>query len=134
MSNGLGIFSMQFIYTDSSILTITDKSFRAAIKAVLNEEIIKVQPIKVFFTSTKKILYFDKQHFTSFINGDIDQPEIIELTECNGIYRNKVKLLTNTHEEIDPGTLWKRNGNRLQVISDDDYIPCEFIEDLFEEV
>ena len=127
-------FTIQFVYQDGSTLTITDKSFKQAIIAVLNEEIIKETPIKVVFPSTNKTLYFDKELFASYITGEIDQPELIETTECDGLFRNVSKLLTNTHEEIEPQTLWKKANNKLILIDNDDYITCDYVETLFVEV
>jgi len=127
-------FSIQFIYQDGSILTITDKSFRQAIKAVLNEEIINEIPIKVFFPATKKTLYFDKELFASYIADDIEQPELIECTKCDGLFRNIAKLLTNTHEEIDEKSLWKKQNNILILVDADDYITSDYVETLFVEV
>jgi len=127
-------FSIKFVYQDGSILTITDKSFKAAIKTVLNKEIIEETPIKVFFPSTKKTLYFDKELFTSYISGDIEQPELIECTECQGLFRNISKLLTNTHEEIDEKSLWKKQNNILILVDADEYITSDYVEKLFVEV
>ena len=127
-------FTIQFVYHDGSILTISDKSFKAAIKAVLNEEIIKETPLKVVFPATKKTLYFDKELFSSYSNGDIDQPELIECTECDGLFRNISKLLTNTHEEIEEKSLWKKSHNKLILVNADEYITSDYVEKLFVEV
>ena len=134
MSDKLALLKIKFAYHDGSVLTITNKSFKEAVATALNKELFKQTPIKVVFPNTKKILYFDDNLFSSYLQNQIEQPELIQLTQCEGLYRNKVKLLTNTHEDIDPGTLWKRNGNTLQLVSTDDSVTSEFIDDLFEEV
>jgi acetylglutamate kinase len=127
-------FNIKFVYQDGSILTITDKSFKAAIKTVLNKEIIKETPIKVMFPSTNKTLYFDKELFASYIADDIEQPELIECTECQGLFRNISKLLTNTHEEIEEKSLWKKSHNKLILVDADEYITSDYVEKLFVEV
>ena len=134
MPNAIDIFTLQFVYHDGSTLSITDKSFKQAIRTVLNEELIKETPIKVLFPNSKKILYFDKQLFTSYIKGDIDQAELIESTQCQGLFRNTTKLLTNTQEEIEPGTLWIKRNNVLSLINDDEYITCDYVDTIFVEV
>ena len=134
MTNAIDIFTLQFIYHDGSKLSISDKSFKQAIRTVLNEEIIKETPIKVLFPNSRKTLYFDKQLFTSYIAGEIEQSELIECTQCDGLFRNTSKLLTNTHDEIEPNSLWKKQKNVLILINDDEYITCDYVQDLFEEV
>jgi hypothetical protein len=124
---------IKFVFNDSKVISFTNVSFKEAIIKILKQNVFDQEPLKVVLPSSK-ILYFDKQLFTFYINGEIEQPELINLTQCDGLYRNKVKLLTNTHDEIDAGTLWKRHDDRLNMVSMDEYIPCEYVENLFYEV
>lgn len=130
------IFAIEYIYANGEKLTVTNKSFTESVKMVLNGTFIKRgTPIKVFFPSTKKTLYFDDDYFRSYIQGNLDQAELIELTECDGLFRNKLEIETPKHPEIDPGSLWKKQGNHLILVDKDDYIevPASGME-LFTEV
>lgn len=117
------IFAIEYIYANGEKLTVTNKSFTESVKMVLNGAFIKRgTPIKVYFPSTKKTLYFDDDYFRSYIQGNIDQAELIELTECDGLFRNKLEIDTKKYLEIEYGSLWKKQGNHLILIDKDDYI------------
>lgn len=117
------VFTFEFIYANGDKLAVTNKSFTDALKMVLNGTFIKRgTPIKVYFPSTQKTLYFDDDYFRSYIQGNIDQPELIELTECDGLFRNKMEIETTKYPEIEPGSLWKKQGSHLILIDKDDYI------------
>jgi hypothetical protein len=130
------IFAIEYIYANGEKLTVTNKSFTESVKMVLNGTFIKRgTPIKVFFPSTKKVLYFDDDYFRQYIQGNLDQQELIELTECDGLYRNKIEIETKKFPEVEQGSLWKKQNNHFILIDKDDYIevPDEDMR-LFEEV
>ena len=81
------------------------------------------------FTSTGKVLFMDKNAFHAYISGNINQQELIELTECDELYRN-----TDDVEGLDKGHLWKASQNILTLVSDDDYIQTVLELTLFEVV
>jgi hypothetical protein len=117
------IFAIEYIYANGEKLTVTNKSFTESVKMVLNGTFIKRgTPIKVFFPSTKKTLYFDDDYFRQYIQGNLDQSELIELTECDGLYRNKIEIETKKYLEVEHGSLWKKQGNNFILIDKDDYI------------
>jgi hypothetical protein len=47
-------------------------------------------------------------------------------------YRNKTALLTSDDVEIDPGALWKCEGDELILVDDDQYITAKLDFTLFE--
>lgn len=130
------IFAIEYIYANGEKLTVTNKTFTQSVKMVLNGAFIeRGTPIKVYFPSTKKTLYFDDDYFRSFIQGNIDQAELIELTQCDGLFRNKIEIETPKRREVEPGLLWQKQGNHLILVDKDDYIevPADGLE-LFTEI
>jgi hypothetical protein len=47
-------------------------------------------------------------------------------------YRNKKDFLTAEKQTIDAGSLWRRNGNKLILVDDDNYVETELDLTLFE--
>lgn len=131
----IDVIKMKFIFSDGSILEINDKSFRAAITKVMTDHLtFENQPLKVVFPTTKKVLYFDLNSFYAYLKEDIDQMELIEKTQCEGLFRNNTFLKTNTEEEIEPHSLWKKHGNEMHLVNDDIPVKCDYIEKLFIEI
>ena len=69
----------------------------------------------------------DKNAFHAYLSGNISQQELIELTECDELYRNTDEILG-----LDKGHLWKASKNVLTLVSDDDYIETKLDLTLFE--
>jgi hypothetical protein len=128
------IHAIEFIYPTGAKLSLNDKSFREAIKFVLNGQFIKNTPIKVVFPTTKKVLYFDDDYFRSYIQENITQEELIELTQCDGLYRNKAYLNLQGYGSIDAGALWKSQKGELFLIDRDDLVSTKYDVDLFQEI
>ena len=127
--------SLKFIFTDGSLLSVTDKSFRDAVAFVVKTKtIFNNEPFKIEFTKTDKVLYFNKNAFYAYLDNELSEPELLELTQCDGLYRNNTKLKTNTEEEIDKGSLWMLRNKFLYLIDDDDLIKSEYLEALFDKV
>jgi hypothetical protein len=49
---------------------------------------------------------------------EITQQELIELTQCDDLYRNTNDILTDDHIIIEKGYLWKANGHEVTLIDD----------------
>lgn len=128
------IHAIEFIYPTGAKLSLNDKSFREAVKFVLNGQFIKNTPIKVVFPTTKKILYFDDDYFRSFIQENINQEELIELTQCDGLYRNKGHIYVHPYGSIEQGSLWKFQNGELYLIDKDDMVITKLDEDSFQSV
>ena len=125
---------MKFIFTDGSTLEL-DKSFRDAVTKVMNNHLtFENQPIKVVFPTTKKVLYFDMNVFYAYLKNDIEQLELIEKTQCDGLFRNNTFLKTDTDEEIEPHSLWKKHGREMHLVNDDIPVKCDYLEKLFIEI
>ncbi len=126
---------MKFVFQDGSILSINDKNFRDAVTKVMKEHLtFKNMPVKVLFPTTKKILYFDQNVFYAYLKQDIDQSELIEKTQCEGIFRNVSHFRTNDKEEIEAHSLWKKEGDFLYLVDDDLPVRSSYVEALFVEI
>ena len=111
------------------------KSFREAITKVMNDHLtFDNQPIKVVFPTTKKVLYFDMNVFYAYIKNDIEQLELIEKTQCDGLFRNNTFLKTDTDEEIEPHSLWKKHSSEMHLVNEDIPVKCDYLEKLFVEI
>lgn len=89
-------------------------------------------PLKIVFTSTGKTLYADKGYFHSFLDNNISMEELIELTQCDELYRNTNDILTDDHFIIDKGYLWKAHGKEVTLIDEENYATAKLNKLLFE--
>lgn len=120
---------------DGSKLRLEDTTFRNAVQLAINyTENNNYQPLKATFETTKKILYFDTQVFNAFLNNEITLPEAIKKTECDGLFRNSKEIFKNKTDCIDPEWLWKKQGEFLYLINDDETVQCIYDTSYFYEV
>lgn len=133
--NANGLMHLKFIFQDHSLFEVKGKSFREAVAFVVKSKMVfNNEPFKVEFTKTNKVLYFNKSAFYAYFDNELSEPELLQLTQCDGLYRNNTKLKTNTNEEIDKGALWMLRDKFLYLIDDDDTVKSEYLETLFYKV
>jgi hypothetical protein len=97
-----------------------NKTFKEAMHLIWDNPTFKdYEPMKMVFTSIGKVLFMDKQAFHSYLNGNISMQELIDLTECDELYRNKKDFIHDGGLIIDEGHLWKASGQVLTLIDDD---------------
>lgn len=121
-----------FHYTDAITLKTTTKTFEEAIVFIMKvPRFASHPPLKIVVETTGKILHFDEQKFQAFVDGDLEAPELIEQTECDGLFRNKEDIQIAKHDIIDSGSLWKLKGKTLLLVDDDRHIPIVFPDDNF---
>lgn len=122
------------VYGGKLRLTVTDKTFRDAIKYILHDDVLKnYEPLKVILPDTNQTLFFDRHVFANYLQESISEPELIELCIMEKLYRNTEYLKTDNDVEIDKGSLWRFYQNELILVDDDQYITAE-LNHLFEEV
>lgn len=113
---------LQVVYLGEKTLSINGKTFYDAITMVLCEDVFKeYEPLKIVFSQTKKVLYFDKSVFKDFYLGEIPFETLIELTSCDELYRNNVELDVKG-EIIDPGALWMLKAGEFILVDQDRYV------------
>jgi len=130
------IKQFSFIYSDSKTLTISDKSFLKAVEFLLKNDFDNGKtPLYVVFKATHKILYFDENLFQAYVRGEIELPELIAQTECDGLYRNTVEIvLDNQDNSINEQSLWKLVNKQFILIDNDRYIAIDAPDDNFLEI
>ena len=47
-------------------------------------------------------------------------------------YRNISDFIINENESVDAGSLWERNGSKIVLVDDDNFIETDFDNSLFE--
>lgn len=128
-------YTIRVIFLDGTILEQNHHSLKHMVKFALQiAEQNSIIPLKVIFPSTGKLLYFDDELFKEFTNGKIAQSELIEVTQCDGLYRNKESLRLKSNQIIDEGALWKKDKDKLILIDNDDYISTLFDDKDFTEI
>ena len=120
---------VKFTFLDKSTLETDGKNFKKAVSlAVASSKCIKSDIMKVEFLSTGKILFFNDELFYGYAADIVPLDVLVKATECQGLFRNTVKMLTNTKEEIDADSLWVLKDNKLYLYDLDNHVtadPCE---------
>lgn len=120
-------------FTGNLRVSLTNKTFTETMNMVWNFDPFKrYQPLKMVFAGTGKVLFMDKQLCTAFLTGEISQEEVIKLTQCDELYRNKTDLKTEDGFVIDAGHLWKANHQTLTLVDDDNHVTALLDTTLFE--
>jgi hypothetical protein len=130
MSN---ILSVKIFYAKGIRVHLKNKSFQEAMMLIFKSPAFSdYEPLKIVFTSTGKTLYADKVAFISFLNGNITMPELIELTQCDELYRNTNDISTEQGFTVDQGSLWKAKDKELTLIDDENHVTAKMNKLLFE--
>ena len=58
--------------------------------------------------------------------------ELIELTQCDELYRNTNDITTDDGFTVDKGSLWKATDKELTLIDDDNHVTAKLNKLLFE--
>ena len=128
----LSVTSITVHYTQTINLKQDSRSFYDAIKFCFETPGIKeFTPVKVTLNDDHKTLYFAENKFGAYIAGYITYEELIEATECDGIYRNILGFETLEKNQIESEQLWKRKSDELILIDDDVYVCIQFCEKNF---
>ena len=123
----------RIIYPKGVRLTLKGKTFKEAMEMVWLSDIAQNrEPLKVVFTSTGKMLYMDKNAFHAFLKGEITMQDLIDLTEMDELYRNKIDVLSNEKIEVDAGSLWMLRKQTLILIDEDREVTHKLDLDIFE--
>lgn len=130
MSNTL---SVKIFYAKGIRVSMKNKTFQESMILIWKSPAFSdYEPLKIVFESTGKTLYADKAYFHSFLDGNITMQELIELTQCDDLYRNTNDITTEEGFTVDQGSLWKSNDKELTLIDDDNPINAKLNKLLFE--
>jgi hypothetical protein len=130
-NTGHGELSVKISYLDGAKMSLSGMSFKQIVIFV-SEDATKHKrtPLLMVFSTGKK-LYYDDDHVRSFVAGSIDQMELVENCECEGIYRNNTRLKMENGEELEEGGLWTKKNNYVFLVDKDQGIYCPFDSELF---
>ena len=130
MSNTI---SVKVFYAKGIRLSLKNRTFNEAMIFIWQSPAFKdYEPLKIVFTSTGKTLYADKACFHSFLENNISMQELIELTQCDELYRNTNDITTDDGFTVDKGYLWKAKGKEVILIDEDNYATAKLNKLLFE--
>lgn len=130
MSNTI---SVKVFYAKGISLSLKNRTFNEAMIFIWQSPAFKdYEPLKIVFTSTGKTLYADKAYFHSFLENNISMQELIELTQCDELYRNTNDITTDDGFTVDKGYLWKAKGKEVILIDEDNYATAKLNKLLFE--
>ena len=122
--------AVKIFYAKGIRVSMKNRTFKEAMHLIWDSPAFcEYEPLKMVFTSTGKILFMDKNAFNSYLSGTITMQELVELTECEELYRN-----TQDVQGIETGHLWKATLNVLTLISDDEFVQTKLDLTLFEVV
>ena len=130
MSNTI---SVKVFYAKGIRLSLKNRTFNEAMIFIWQSPAFKdYEPLKIVFTSTGKTLYADKAYFHSFLENNISMQELIELTQCDELYRNTNDITTDDGFIVDKGSLWKATDKEITLIDDDNHVTAKLNKLLFE--
>lgn len=125
--------NFKIIYPKGIRLCLKDKTFKEAMHIVWNSEFSNgVEPLKMVCTSTGKMLYMDKNAFQAYLSGSITMQDLVQLTEIDELYQNRIDVVSNEQITVDAGSLWKLNQKVLTLIDDDQNVTHSLNLDIFE--
>ena len=81
-----------------------------------------------------KLYYFDETKFQSYIAEELFEEELLQLCECDGLFRNIKKINYNQEQSIDKGFLWKLKSNKFILISSESYLELDYPNSNFIEI
>jgi len=130
-NTGHGELGVKVSYLDGANMSLSGMSFKQTI-IFLSEDAKKHKrtPLLMVFSTGKK-LYYDEDQVRLFVAGTIDQMELVENCECEGIYRNNTRLKMENGEELEEGWLWTKKNQHVFLVDRDQGIYCPFDSELF---
>lgn len=109
-------------YAKGIRLSLSQRGFREAMELVWQSPAFAhhtPQALKMVFTTTGKMLFMDENAFNSYLSKEISMEELVQLTECDELYRNKVEILTDEMFTVETGHLWKAKKEVLTLVDSD---------------
>ena len=125
--------ALTVFYAKGIRVSLKDKTFKEAMQLIWNSPAFcDYEPLKMVFTTTGKVLFMDRNAFHSFLEGGLTMAELIELTECDELYRNKQDFIFENGFVVDAGALWKAHRKQLTLIDDDNVFSTNIDLTIFE--
>lgn len=127
--------TLQVLYSGGITLTISNKTLRQAVEIFMHGEPFKdYGPEKVVVKNKNLTLYFDRQTFSAFLKDEISETKLFKELDATFYYRNNADFLTDDGQTIDAASLWKRTGQTLYLVDEDNYVECNWNSKLFDKL
>lgn len=124
--------ALTVFYAKGIRVSMKDKTFKEAMQLVWQSQSSDREPLKMVFTTTGKVLFMDRNAFHAYLSGDLTMSELIELTECDELYRNKRDFIFENGLVVDAGALWKAHRKQLALVDDDNVFTTDLDLTIFE--
>lgn len=112
------IVEVKVYYAKDIRVILQGRTFKEAMEMIWTAEpFSKYTPLKMVFTATGLLLFLDRQAYSMYIKGEITQEELIQLTECDDIYQNKIEITTADFYTVAAGNVWKAKKKELTLIN-----------------
>jgi len=126
---------LQVIYSQGIKLTISNKTLKEAVRLFMDGEPFKdFGPEKVIIKNKNLTLLFDRQTFNAYLKNEISEDELIKELDTFFYYRNTNDFLTDDGQTIDADSLWKRQGQTLYLVDEDNFVECDWNSKLFDKL
>lgn len=110
------IVEVKVYYAKDIRVILQGRTLKEAMELIwIAEPFSKYTPLKMVFTATGQLLFLDPIAYSKYAKGEITQEELILLTECDDIYRNKVEVTTPDFYTVAPGKIWKSKNKILSL-------------------
>ncbi|MFV8268477.1 hypothetical protein ACNQGP_00895 [Flavobacterium sp. GT2N3] len=127
------VIAIKIFYAKGIRVSLKNKTFQEAMILIWKSPAFSdYEPLKIIFASTGKTLYADKAQFHSFLEGNITMQELIELTQCEELYRNTKDFQGEGNFTIDAESLWKLENKTLVLVDDDNVFTTKYEVSIFE--
>lgn len=126
------IAEVKIYYAKNIRVILQGRTFSQAMELIWQTEpFSQYSPLKMVLTATGKVLYLDKTAFSKYISGEITQQDLIGLTQCDEVYRNKHQITTSDFYTVDAGKMWKLKQKTLH-LAENEQIETPFDLQVFE--
>lgn len=110
------IIEVKVYYAKDIRVILQGRTFKEAMELIWTAEpFAKYTPLKMVFTATGQVFFLDPLAHSKYAKGEITQEELLRLTGCDDIYRNKVEVRTPDFYTVPKGKIWLSKKKTLHL-------------------
>ncbi|MDM1536384.1 hypothetical protein [Myroides odoratimimus] len=111
------IAEVKVYYAKDIRVVLQGRTFKEVMELIWTAEpFAKYTPLKMVFTATGQLLFLDPLAYSKYAKGEITQEELIRLTGCDDIYRNKKTFTTPDFYTVEKGNIWMARKKVLSLV------------------
>jgi hypothetical protein len=127
------MLSIIFYGSKAERLKLEGSSLREVLELQHNEK-FTFTPI-AFQSSSGKLMYYHENVINGFLQDEgMSMVELLEFCICDSIWQNTKDVFTLDKIQVDKGHYWKKQGQILILVDDDQFIESEIDLDCFEKI